>query len=292
MRKKVFSVCKPYFLVAPAMLAFLIFSIYPIFKMLQLSFFDWNMISPTKTFIGLENYQKLFHDEDFMQTLLNTVIFTVFASLGDVVLGLLLASYLKKRSKFMSLMQSVLFTPYIVSLASVALLWMWIMNPDYGLLNAVLNLFGVSGINWLGDPKYAMMSIIIISIWKNVGYDTLILIAALQSVPKDLYEAAALDRTSRWRQLTKITLPMISPSVFFLMIVEVIGSFNVFETIQILTRGGPQNSTNTIVFSLYQYGFKFYKIGYASTIGVVLLLIISVFTVIYFLLLSKKVHYQ
>lgn len=292
MKKKTFVILKPYLLIAPAMIAFLIFSIKPIFSMIQLSFYDWNMISPVKTFIGLQNYQKLLNDGDFMQTLINTVIFTVFASLGDVVLGLLIASYLKRNSWISSLMQSVIFTPYIISLASVALLWMWIMNPDFGLLNAVFKVFGLPGINWLGTTKYAMISIIIISIWKNVGYDTLILIAAMQSVPKGLYEAAALDRTNWWRRFTKITLPMISPSVFFLIIIEVIGSFNVFETIQILTRGGPQNSTNTIVFSLYQYGFKFYKIGYASTIGVVLLLIISAFTIIYFLLLSRKVHYQ
>lgn len=274
------------------MLAFLIFSIYPIFNMIQLSFYDWNMISPVKNFVGLQNYQKLLQDGDFRQTLLNTVIFTVFASLGDVVLGLLVASYLKKKSWVNNLLQSIVFTPYIISLASIALLWMWIMNPDYGLLNAVFHIFGISGINWLGNPKYALMSIIIICIWKNVGYDALILIAALQSVPPSLYEAAALDRTNPWRKFTKITLPMISPTLFFLMIVEVIGSFNVFETIQILTGGGPQNSTNTIVFSLYQYGFKFYKIGYASAIGVVLMIIISIFTVIYFMLLSKKVHYQ
>lgn len=292
MRKKIFTRCKPYLLIAPAMLAFLIFSIYPIFNMIQLSFYDWNMISPVKNFVGLQNYQKLLQDGDFRQTLLNTVIFTVFASLGDVVLGLLVASYLKKKSWVNNLLQSIVFTPYIISLASIALLWMWIMNPDYGLLNAVFHIFGISGINWLGNPKYALMSIIIICIWKNVGYDALILIAALQSVPPSLYEAAALDRTNPWRKFTKITLPMISPTLFFLMIVEVIGSFNVFETIQILTGGGPQNSTNTIVFSLYQYGFKFYKIGYASAIGVVLMIIISIFTVIYFMLLSKKVHYQ
>lgn len=292
MKRKFLTGGKPYFLIAPAMIAFLLFTIYPLIKMTELSFFDWNMISPDRTFIGFQNYEKLLRDEEFRQTMLNTVIFTIFSVAGDVVLGLLIALYLKKSNWLNNLMQGILFVPYIISLASVALLWMWIMNPDFGLLNAVLGTFHIGGINWLGDPKYAMMSIIIICIWKNVGYDTLILLAALQSVPPVLYEAAALDRTSRWRQLTKITLPMISPTMFFLVIVEVIGSFNVFETIQILTNGGPQNSTNTIVFSLYQYGFKFYKIGYASTIGVVLMIIMALFTVIYFVLLSKKVHYQ
>lgn len=292
MQKKILHLCKPYLLIAPAMAIFVIFSIYPIIDMINLSFYKWNMISPIKTFVGLQNYQNLFHDEDFLQTLLNTAVFTLFSVVGDVGIGLLIAVYLYKKSRVNSIMQSILFSPYVVSLASVALLWMWLMNPDFGLLNAVLNLFRIPAINWLGDPKFAMMSIILICLWKNVGYDVLILLAALQSVPATLYEAASLDRASWWRKFAKITFPMISPTLFFLTIVEVIGSFNVFETIQILTGGGPQNATNTMVFSLYQYGFKFYKIGYASAIGVILMIVISLFTAIYFWLLSKKVHYQ
>lgn len=292
MKKSFLSISKPYLFIAPAIVIFLIFSVYPIFNMVELSFYDWNMISPEKEFIGLTNYQNLFQDSDFLQTVLNTVLFTIFSVLGEIGIGLLLALFLKKNTGVNRTMQSIIFTPYIISLASIALLWMWIMNSDYGLLNAALEALHLSGIDWLGDPKYALMSIILICIWKSVGYDALILLAALQSVPENLYEAAALDRTPAFRKLTKITLPMISPTLFFLTVVELIASFNVFETIQILTRGGPQNSTNTIVFSLYQYGFKFYKIGYASTIGVVLMIIISLFTVLYFALLSKKVHYQ
>lgn len=292
MKKKFLSIGKPYLLIAPAMAAFLLFSIYPVMNMVQLSFFDWNMISPQKDFIGLANYQKLFYDEDFRQTLLNTAVFTVLSVLGDIGLGLLIALYLKKNTLVNRIMQSVIFAPYIISLASISLLWMWLMNPDYGLLNAALEALHIPGINWLGSPQYAMLSVILICVWKSVGYDAMILLAALQSVPENLYEAAALDRASWWRKLTKVTLPMISPTLFFLTIVETIASFNVFETIQILTRGGPQNSTDTIVFSLYQYGFKFYRIGYASTIGVVLMIIMTLFTIVYFVLLSKRVHYQ
>lgn len=292
MKRKFLSAGKPYLLIAPAMAAFLLFSIYPVLNMVQLSFFDWNMISPEKDFIGFANYEKLFYDEDFRQTLLNTAVFTLFSVLGNIGLGLLIALYLKKNTFVNRVMQSVIFAPYIISLASISLLWMWLMNPDYGLLNAVLEALHIPGINWLGSPQYALLSVILICIWKSVGYDAMILLAALQSVPENLYEAAALDRASWWRKLTKVTLPMISPTLFFLTIVETIASFNVFETIQILTRGGPQNSTDTIVFSLYQYGFKFYKIGYASTIGVVLMVIMTLFTIVYFVLLSKRVHYQ
>lgn len=292
MKRKILTEAKPYLLIAPAIVSFLIFSIYPILNMIHLSFFDWNMISPEKDFIGLTNYQKLISDTDFLQTLLNTTIFTVFSVVADIVLGLLLALYLKRNTLVNRILQNVIFTPYVISLASIAMLWLWIMNPDYGLLNSALGILKIPEINWLGDPKYAMMSIILICVWKSVGYDTLILLAALQNIPKSLYEAAEMDHAGWWRKLSKITFPMISPTLFFLAIVETIASFNVFETIQILTNGGPQNSTNTIVFSLYQYGFKFYKIGYASTIGVVLMIIISLFTILYFVLLSKRVHYQ
>ena len=189
-------------------------------------------------------------------------------------------------------MQSIIFSPYIVSLASVSFLWMWLMNTDFGLINYILSIFNIPAIDWLGSPKIALFSLVIISVWKTLGYNTIIILSALQSIPKYLYEAASLDRANKKQVFFKITLPMISPTLFFLTIVNIIASFKVFDTIQIITQGGPQNSTNTLVYSLYEYGFKFYKIGYASTIGVVLLVIIAVFTVIYFKLLSKKVHYQ
>lgn len=292
MGKRILRAAKPYLLVAPALLILCVFLVYPIFEMVGLSFYEWNLVSPQKTFVGLQNFQTLFADSMFYQTLLNTIIYMLCNVGLGVGLGLLLAVYLKARTGANHLLQSVLFSPYIVSLASVALLWMWLMNNDFGLLNAVLHFFGLPPVDWLGNPQVALASLILISVWKSVGYDTLILVSALQSIPPYLYEAARLDRASGWRTFRKITLPMISPTLFFLIIVDVIASFKVFETIQIITQGGPQNSTNTLVFSLYEYGFKFYKIGYAAAIGVVLLAIIAVFTVLYFRMMAKRVHYQ
>lgn len=292
MKKKVFFTIKPYLLIAPAMILFLIFYIYPVFEMIRLSFFEWNMIAPVKKFVGLQNYQNLFRDKQFLQTIWNTVVYMVCNVGLCVSLGLLIAVHLKENTKINGFLQSVFFCPYIVSLASISLLWMWLMNTDFGLLNAVLNFFRIPSIDWLGSPRFAMMSLVLISVWKGVGYDALILLAALQSIPPALYEADALDRSNGWRTFHKITLPMVSPTLFFLAIVNIISSFNVFETIQIITQGGPQNSTNSIVFSIYQYGFQFYKIGYASAMGGVLLIIVSILTILYFQLLSKKVHYQ
>ena len=283
---------KPYLFIAPALIVFLVFSIYPILSMIQLSFFDWDLVSVNKTFVGIQNYLDLFKDKMFWQTISNTFVYMILTVLLGVGFGILLALFLQKNTKINAFMQSIIFSPYIISLASVSFLWMWLMNKDYGLINYVLSFFGISSIDWLGDPKVALFSLVLISVWKTVGYNTIIILSALQSIPKHLYEAASLDRANKRQVLTKIVFPMISPTLFFLTIVNIIASFKVFETIQIITQGGPQNSTNTLVYSIYEYGFKFYKIGDASAIGVVLLVIISIFTVVYFKLLSKKVHYQ
>lgn len=290
--KKAIKTLKPYLFVAPALIVFIVFSIYPILNTIFLSFYEWDMISPTKEFVGIKNYQTLFRDVKFYQTLSNTFVYMLSTVGLGVILAIALALFLRKDTRINKFMQNLIFTPYIVSLASISFLWMWLMNNDFGLLNYLLSLVGVGPIDWLGNPKMALISLVIISVWKTLGYNTLIILSALQSIPKHLYEAASLDKATKRQTFFKITLPMISPTLFFLTIVSIIASFKVFETIQIITNGGPQNSTNTLVYSIYEYGFQFYKIGYASTIGVVLLVIISIFTIIYFKLLSKKVHYQ
>ena len=283
---------KPYLMIAPACIIFLLFSIYPIISMIDLSFYDWDFISPTKTFVALDNYRALFNDPLFYQTLKNTFVYMVLTVSIGLILALLLALFLNKSSKVNKFMQSIIFSPYIISLASVSFLWMWLMNKDYGLLNYILSIFGIDAVDWLGNPDVALYSLVGISVWKTVGYNTIIVLSGLQSIPQYLYEAASLDQASKWQVFKKITFPMLSPTLFFLAITNIISSFKVFETIQIITKGGPQNSTNTLVYSLYEYGFKYYKIGYASTIGVVLLVIIAILTIIYFKTLSKKVHYQ
>ena len=182
--------------------------------------------------------------------------------------------------------------PHIISLLSVAMVWMWIMDEKTGLLNMVLGWFGLPGLRWLQSSKTAMLSIIIVSIWKSLGYHTMIIYAALQSVPIELFEAAELDNAGRFRTFMRITLPMISPQTFMLLITMTIGSFKVFETIRIMTGGGPGSSTEVLVYYIYQQAFYYQKVGLASAAGVVLLLIVGLLTAFYFLALSKRVHYQ
>lgn len=281
----------PYIMIAPAMITSLVFLIYPIIYMFYLSFYNWNMIGEMK-FIGFDNYVALLTDPEFMQVLLNTCQFTFWTVSGSLVLGLGLALYLKKNSKINRIIQTVMFTPYILPMVSIAFVWMWIMDTDLGLLNYILDLFGIDKVMWLGDPEVAMYSLIIVNIWKSAGYYTLIFLSALQGIPTYLYEAAELDNAKPVTTFFKITLPMLSPTLFFLALTAIIGSFKVFETVNVMTSGGPLNSTTTLVYYIYQYGFQYYKIGYASAIGVILMIIVSIFTVIYFCGFQKKVHYQ
>jgi len=281
----------PYIMVAPSTVIFLLFILYPIFYMLYLSFFDWNLIGPKK-FVFVQNFIELFGSSDFWQVMYNSFQYMFLTVTLSIVLALPLAVYLNRKDKIGSILQSIVFSPYIVSLISVAFIWMWLMDSDYGLLNYILNLFGISSVNWLGNPKVAMFSLVLVSVWKVVGYNTIILLSSMQTIPQYLYEAANLDGAKKTTVFFKITLPMISPTLFFIILMNMISSFKVFETVNVMTQGGPMNSTNTLVHDIYQYAFQFYKIGYASAIGVVLMVIIAICTLLYFLLLSKRVYYR
>jgi sn-glycerol 3-phosphate transport system permease protein len=279
----------PYGLVAPSLVVFIVFMIYPMIYMIYLSFHKWNMLSD-KTFIGFQNYTKLFADSAFTEVLVTTTKFMVGTVSVSVILALVLALYLKENTAINKFLQSVIFAPYIVSLVSISFIFMWMMDSDLGLFNYVLNLFHLPAVRWLEDPNIAIYSLVLVNIWKGVGYYTLIFISAFQSIPPYLYEAAKLDNASKSKTFFKITLPMISPTLFFITLTGIIGGLKVFETINIMTKGA--NGTNTLVYSLYEYGFQFHKIGYASAMGVILMIIVGILTVFYFKTLSKRVHYR
>ncbi|CAG7645655.1 sn-glycerol-3-phosphate transport system permease protein UgpA [Paenibacillus solanacearum] len=283
---------RPYAMVAPAITVFSVFFIYPILYMIYLSMYDWNFISPVKTFVGLQNFFDLLEEEKFIQVIVNSTIYTMLTVSFIIILSLLLSLWLNRAGFFYGFVQGAIFSPHIISLVSIAMIWSWLMDPEYGLLNGVIGWFGFGKLAWLSSQKTALVSLVLVAVWKGLGYNTLVFIAGLQSIPKDLYEAAALDRSSAWTTFHRLTLPMLSPTIFFLVIINMLGSFQVFETIAIMTQGGPVNSTNTLVYYIYEYGFRFFKIGYASAAGVILLLIVGVLTLVYFKLLSRRVHYQ
>lgn len=281
-----------YVYIAPAIAGIGLFTFFPIVYLIYLSLNKIDLLSGDQTFVGLSNYITLFKDAEFLQVLRNTTVFMVFQVIISISLALLLAVWLNKNKFISSLAQTAIFTPHIISLVSVSVLWLWIMEPNSGLLNYFLSFFGIGKIRWLESPNIALISIIIVSVWKTLGYNTLILLAGLKGIPETIYEAARLDNASKFRTFFKITIPLLSPSLFFLFITNVISSFQVFDSVKVMTQGGPLNSTNVLVHWIYQTGFEFYKIGEAATGSVVLLMIISIITLLNFKFLSKKVHYQ
>jgi len=282
----------PYLLILPAMTFLITFFVYPMFYLCYLSFTNWNLIKVNKKFIGLNNYINLFSDKDFIQVVVNTLIYTVSVVVVVMVISLLLAVWFNKNTRFHIFGQMAIFTPHIISLVSISMVWLWLMDPDAGFLNFLYNFFGLPGSSWLQSSKTALMSLVVVASWQAIGYYTLIILSSLQSIPVEIYEAADLDNTSKAKKFFQITLPMISPQLFFLLIVMTIGTFKAFDTVRIMTGGGPNNSTNMLVYYIYDNAFVNLKLGYASAAGVVLLVITAITTLIYFKGLSKKVHYQ
>jgi sn-glycerol 3-phosphate transport system permease protein len=282
----------PYLLVGPAIIILIIFVIYPMTYLIYSSFTGGSLISAKTTFVGFKNYQDLFASADFLRVMQNTAKYTALLVFQIIVLATLIALWFGKKGKIYNFAQSAVFTPHIISLVSVALVWLWLMDPQIGLINSLLKMVKLPACPWLTSPGSALYSLIMVSLWRETGYYSLLIVAALKSIPKEIFEAAALDDAGRFAIFSKITIPMISPTLFFILVVASIGSFQVFDTINIMTQGGPVNSTNVFVYFIYEYAFKFFKIGYASAAGVLLLIIVSALTIIYFNILGKQVHYK
>ncbi len=282
----------PYFMIGPSILIFLVCYIYPIFYMVFLSFHDWNFVSPDKAFVGLKNFTSLFANADFLKVMANTTVYTLSTVVLTITLSLLFALFLNKKGEKYNFAQAAIFSPHITSWVSISFIWLWLMEPNYGVLNWLLGLVGIDKLQWLKAPQTALPSLIVIGVWKLIGYDTLIMLSGLQSIPRSVLQAAKLDNTPKHRLLTKIILPMMSPTIFFLVVMNTLMNFQVFDTVSIMTQGGPLNATNTLVYYIYQNGFSFFKMGYASAAGVVLFIILGALTAIYFKVLNKKVHYS
>ncbi|TCP29642.1 carbohydrate ABC transporter membrane protein 1 (CUT1 family) [Scopulibacillus darangshiensis] len=290
--KRIIETITPYLFLLPNIIGFLIFTAFPVLFSIIMSFFDWPMLDKPR-FIGLENYIHLFtKDELFVKVLLNTVYYVVVLVPLNVIVSLGFAVWLNSISRGSVVFRTMFFMPILVPMVASALIWKWLYNPQYGLINGFLGWFGIDGPNWLGDPKFAMLSIIIMSVWAGFGYNMVIFIAGLQGIPKTLYEAASIDGARKWTCFWKITLPMLSPTMFFAVIMTIISSFQVFDQAFIMTNGGPFNKTNTIVYYIYQNGFEFFKMGYASAIAWVLFAAIFVVTLVQMKMQKKWVHYE
>ena len=269
----------------PALLGTLIFIIIPVLCSFGLSFVKWDLLNPI-TFVGLENYKNLFNDKVFYQTLINTIVFAISTSTFGVIIPLILASVLNSKIRGSEFFKTAYFLPFITPMIVIGIVWGWIFDPNIGLLNKLLHLH----INWLYDVKFAMPALIAVSVWKLIGYNMIIFLSTLSSISQSLFEAAKIDGANSLQTFRHVTVPMLSPTIFFVVIITTISSFQVFDLIYLMTQGGPFNSTNVLVYSIYQNAFEYFNVGEASAIAYVLFAIILVLTLLQWKFRKKIVY--
>jgi len=265
-----------YMMAAPFYLIFLFVYLIPILETVWNGFTD-KKIFETPNFIGLTNYIRILQDTYFIKSIQNTLFYVVFNLFGVMVIGLSLALLVNSKMVKTGVFRVAYFIPYIASMVSISIIWIWMFDPTKGFVNYLLGMVGVEGKRWLEDPKWALPAIIVMGIWKGVGYNMLVNLAGLQGVPDMYYEAATVDGANRWQLFWNITFPLITPTTFFLFITGMINSFNMFEQVNIMTGGGPMNATTTIVHQIYTRAFLKYQMGYASAESVLLMLFIGFF---------------
>ncbi len=276
--------------VLPWFLGFLFWTAYPILASLYYSFTAYDVLNSPR-FIGLANYVNLFRHDNLFQTVLgNTLYFVVIGVPAVLIASFLLANLLNQEMRFRGLFRTAFFVPSIVPAVASAMVWLWMYNPNYGLIDNILATFRIPAVPWLSALGLAKISLIIINVWAS-GSSILIFLGALQDVPRALYDAALVDGANRWQQFWNVTVPMSSPAILFVAITTMIGTFQYFTLPWLLTQGGPDNATNLYSVYLYQNAFQFFKMGYASAMAWVLFVIIVIFTVVIFRTGGAKVHY-
>ena len=287
-----------YLFLLPSFFGFLIFVAIPVVASLALSFYDWNLLSPPE-FVGFENYSQLLtNDRVFRKVLFNTFYFIVTIVPLQLGFGLLLAVALNQGLRGLEIYRLIYFMPVVTTIVAAALVFQWFFNRDFGILAAAVWEFGATtGLpiqppDWLNDPDWAKPAVVILTLWKNSGFTMVIYLAALQGVPAELYDAAKVDGASGWQRFRFVTFPMVSPTTFFLMVIQMIGAFQLFSEAFVMTQGGPAQATLTIVYYIYQMAFEFQRMGRGAAVAWVLFIFIFIFTLVQTRLQRRWVHYE
>lgn len=273
-----------YALLGPSLIGFVLFLVVPILGVAVLSLFDWNLMG-LPTFVGLDNYRELAADPEVWRSVVNTCYYVMLNIPAQTVLALLLALALNRRMRGVKALRVVFVLPWMAMPVALGIIWSWVFDPRYGVVNQLLGVVGIDGPDWLTDPAWAMPVIASVNVWQYTGYTMLILLAGLQAIPYQLYEAAAIDGTTPMQRFFKVTLPLLQPSLFFVLVTNTIGSFQVFDTVFVMTQGGPGGATDVLNFHIYQQGFQLFRSGYASALAMLLfglILLVAAAQVLYF----------
>ncbi|WDQ33566.1 sugar ABC transporter permease [Paenibacillus marchantiae] len=291
MRLKLWRETEAVLFTLPALIPLLIFWLGPLGYIVYLSFTDWDFMSPDKLFVGLDNYSYLLTNSEFYRSLKVTLLFGFGSVLPTIVGGLALAMLMNSKIKSSGLFRTLLFSPWVTPTVAVSIAWSWIFEPEVGLANLLLGWVGISPIGWLKDQNWALVAVLIVTLWKSIGWSMVFYLVALRNLPSDLLEAASIDGAGSWDKFRSITLPLISPTTFFLSIILTIQSLQAYDQINVMTQGGPAGSTRTLLYMYYQSAFESFNVGEASSIAVVIILICVLLSGVSFLLGRRLVHY-
>ena len=275
----------------PSLTGLILFTAIPILASLGLTTFEWDLLTAPQ-FVGLGNFQRLLKDDNFWRALLNTIYFIVTYIPLVMIFAMAVAVVLNQKLKGIVFFRAAFFIPVVSAWVAVALMWRWIFNPQFGIFNYLLSLIGITGPAWLFDPQWAMPAIVIASVWKDIGFVMIMLLAGLQGIPEVYYEAASIDGSNRWQQFRNITFPLLSPTIFFALIISLINSFQVFDQVWIMTEGGPAGATTVLVEQVVKNAFSYSRMGYASAISWVLFLLVFGATAIQTRMQNRWVHYE
>ncbi len=282
-----------YLFILPTFIGFAIFILYPLVESLRISFYEYSILGDSY-FVELDNYTRLINDSRLRKTYSNTIVFTGFAVFFNAGIGLLLAVFLNRRMPILmrNFYRSAFFFPILIAHTYIAVIWQYLYQQDTGVINYYLVALGFDPIPWLSHPAWAMAAIIIMDVWKNTGFAMLVFLAGLQSIPHEYYEAAQLDGANERQLFTRITIPLLSPSIFFILVIFMIGALQVFDSIIVLTDGGPGDATRSVVMYIYQLAFQRLDFGYAAAVSWTLFLVIMAVTLFQFLVSRRWVHYE
>nr|WP_244861378.1 sugar ABC transporter permease [Paenibacillus vini] len=281
-----------YLFLAPSILLFGLFLLYPLMRSLYLSLFLTDPRGHIAAYVGFDNFRQLLTSSSFWSSLAVTGKFALITVPGGLLLGLIMSALAHSRLKGMWIFQFIFSLPLALSVSTSAVIWMMLFHPTLGMFNYFLDLAGFPAVQWLTDPKWALLSISVMTIWMNSGFNFIVLLSGLQGIPEDMYDSAKVDGAGPVRTFVRIILPLLSPVVFFLTVVSLIGAFQAFGQMHILTKGGPAGSTEVLVYSIYKEAFVNYQFGTGSAMAIVLFVLIMILTLIQFTLVEKKVHYQ
>jgi multiple sugar transport system permease protein len=271
------SVCAWIF-VAPALIGFTVFYLVPCIRAIHISLTDWNLLRPPR-FVGLQNYARLWADGQFWNAMRVTLLYVIYNIPIQTVIGLLLAALLDRVGRSVAL-RAVILAPYLIANVIAAILWFWMLDPLLGFINALLQSMGFARIPFFSDQQLALPTIAAVNIWRHMGFVALLFYTGMQAIPRSLYEAARIEGAGPWSSFWNITLPLLRPTLVFVLVTSIIGSFQIFDTIAVTTLGGPVNSTRSIVWYIYESSFEYYKMGYASAMSCVLFVCLTVVTIV------------